>query len=217
MKRALCVRHGRCFRCGRLMRTAMHAYGVAWVAATALSLLACGGRAVDPGAAGASGGASDSDAGADAGAMSADALPGPLFPLGVYGPCATTASNGGEGLAGGTLSLTLRVVNGVLTATYSGGGPVSGALDFTVTTDTSANVAPSGQLLPGVWAYCGGGVSDSGAIASPVPAEATLSVAAGELTFDSRTLFLSIVGDVISPDAGCTAGRVAATFTCKKE
>jgi hypothetical protein len=114
--------------------------------------------------------------------------------------------------------LTLSEVGGVLTATFGDvTGGVSGVLDFSVTTDTSANLAASGQPLQGAWAYCGGGVDDAGGIADPVPSEATLNVTTGSLTYDSSTLFLSIVGEVIPPGPSCSGGQVAAAFTCGKE
>jgi hypothetical protein len=152
--------------------------------------------------------------------LSADAFPGPHFPLGTYGTCSIDAvgPGGWRSGEGNGFTLTLSQIDAELTATYDGGGS-SGSLDFTVTTATSANLAPSGQPLPGGWTFCGGGVDEAGAIADPVQAEAVLNITSGALTFNSSTLFLSIVGEIILPDGGvsCSGGQVTAAFTCNKE
>jgi hypothetical protein len=192
------------------------------VAVAAVCLLACG-AAGDPTNQGPSngnsgsgvgeGGTQCSSAGNSAGNSGSSTGGGGSLPLGVYADCSITqTSGGGSGSisgAGGTLTLTQA--GSVLTATYT--DSASGSLEFVGTTDTSASLRAPGQTFNGLQAECGGG-------GLPVPVAAGLSVSAGELTYDASTLFMSVVGTFLTPDAGVSCqiqpGSVTVTITCSK-
>ncbi len=206
-----------------MMRSVAHGWRVATalgVAVTAGSILACGastGSELGSGAGGTSG--RDSGSHTTSGTRE-DAGAEESFPLGLYDGCSLEEEPNTLGFFSGTVTLSLT--RGVLAATFGGAdgsvtSGLSGSLDFTETTGTSASLAPAGQPLPGPWAECGGGGTPGGGIADPVPCGGTLDVASGMLTYDANTLFLTMVGNVELPDGGDHfAGPLTATVTCTR-
>jgi hypothetical protein len=191
------------------------------VAATTVSLLACGGRSVldstDLGQAdaGEGTGTQSSDASLiDGGGTKGDGTGGPIFPIGVYDHCDVTTmaitlpqpGGGGGGFAQDDATITLTQTGSVITATDQPTGPrgiLAGgfALDFVATTSASAILAPSDQPF----------VQFSGVVSN---CDVT-ALSAGSLTYDASSLYLSIVGQVTNDaGAGCA---VSATFVCSKE
>jgi hypothetical protein len=186
-----------------------------------LALQACGGRAESTvpnagpsdgqtGSSGSngstgSGNGSSQDGGASSSATSDNDAGGvsatPDFPLGMYACTANaTVSNGTGGGFPGTLTITQS--GSVLTATYADtGSEFSGALEFTATTDSSANPAVPGQVFQAL-CVLGGGVD-------------TVSVTSGSLTIDGNTLFLSLVGDYEGSDS-CAGVQATISFVCSK-
>jgi len=177
---------------------------------------ACGGRVRGTAAGGSSSGEGDhpdAGSGGDAGGGWSDVL-------GVYGDCSFAQFGVGSG-SGGTLTLS-RDPSGTLVVTYAlpyDAGPAF-SLDFAATSSTSATLDPTGQPIP--WeAFCFGSnvmPSDSGLPPpDPVPTQLTLGLASGALTYDARTVYLSVVVDpAFDADVECE-GNTAGSITCSKQ
>jgi hypothetical protein len=174
---------------------------------------ACGGRLT-------SGSASDEgDAGRPTGRSGTDGSSvSSSFPLGVYGDCSYQDSGQGTfGIGGGSTmgaTLTLTQAAAELTATYS---TFHESLAFAPTTGTSAALVAPGQSLPGGWSECGGGVTDAGFPISPTAGTSTLNLTSGALTYDAKTVFLSLEGTVVDAGPDCTSGQtVSVSISCSK-
>jgi hypothetical protein len=139
---------------------------------------------------------------------------GPSFPLGVYDSCAVEtvavvlpmvgAMGGAFGRDDATITLTQT--GSVVTLTDKPAEPTSifglgFVLEFVASTNSSASLAPADQPF----AQFSGVVSGCNVTA----------VNSGALTFDAKTLYFSIVGQV-TDDAG-TGCQITATFVCSKE
>jgi hypothetical protein len=142
-----------------------------------------------------------------------DAAPGagadsaiPTFPVGVYHCTSDLAEY--HSAAGGSGTLTVTQAGAVVTTTYAGDYVAAGALQFMVTTGTSANPVASGQTF--------------GVIACAFTSTSVLgqeSVTSGSLTMDGVTLFLTIVGTLTNDNASadCPAEQTATlSLLCTK-
>jgi hypothetical protein len=119
---------------------------------------------------------------------------------------------GGGGLSGFGGYFTLTRSGSTVTVSYSGGAPDAGAgldasLQFTQTSGSSATLL-SGQQLAGVQVSCA--PSDF--------APTTVDLSSGSFTYDTGTLFLSVVGtaEPVNTTGPCSnpGGPVAFTVAC---
>jgi hypothetical protein len=107
--------------------------------------------------------------------------------------------------SGGAGTLTLNATGSSLSATYSLGTLTSGTLDFTTTSDSSANPVP-GQTIE---VACGG--IDPTTMMSP-NVQTVTQVSAGALTTDGTTLYLTFLGSV--PNGTCSGQTSSIVLQC---
>ncbi len=107
--------------------------------------------------------------------------------------------------SGGAGTLTLNADGSSLNAAYSLGTLTSGTLDFTITSDSSANPVP-GQTIE---VACGG--IDPTTMMSPNDPTVT-QVSAGALTTDGTTLYLTFLGRV--PSGTCSGQTSSIVLQC---
>jgi hypothetical protein len=158
------------------------------------ALLACGAPSAGDG----------SNRGADAGAPTTETS---RFVTGSY-DCSSTVYtyNAQDSVAAGSAgTLTLTAVGSNLDATYSGDTFASGTLDFTVTSDSSANPV-AGQTLD---VACGG-FDPTTWMSTSNPT--VTQVSAGALTTDGTTLYLAFLGTV--PSGTCSGQTSSTALQC---
>jgi hypothetical protein len=162
------------------------------------ALAACGGEALG----GSGGGTEDAHAGDAGGHTGSNADAAPIhFPVGVYS-CQSDVDVYHTGASGGG-TLTVTQSGTTVTTTYAGDYAAKGTVEFVPTSDGSANPAP-GQTFEVI------------SCAIPVPSASGLdteTVTSGSLTFESETLFLSIIGTPQN-DSACHGTSATLTLTC---
>jgi hypothetical protein len=145
------------------------------------------------------GGASSGEPGDAVGAAAAS------FPTGTFACDALVGSNGPHDqlLSEGAGTLTLSQAGANVTATFGNStGYPKGALQFVVTSPTSANPVAGSQTLS---APC---------LVSGPSATGTVNIASGSLTMTGRTLFLSFAGAF---DATCQGLRAGGSLACTRQ
>jgi hypothetical protein len=159
-----------------------------------------------------SGGSEGRDSGGSAGEDGGASATG--FRLGAYDNCFATTFLGTPG-GGGTTEhgggVTLAQSGSVLTVSYGAdGGLLDTSLEFTQSAGAAATLRP-GQQVDGIQVVC-------------APLESAPSVAplaAGSLTYNEGTLFLSVIGTAEPVDAGggCTnpGGPASLAITCSDD
>ena len=132
------------------------------------------------------------------------------FPVGTYTNCAEgffdLGSHGdldSSGFEAGA-TLTLGQSGSDLTATYVQNG-ITQKLDFSVTTSTSATLAPTGQLVHGFTGMCVVAPGDFGLYPG------VMSTSAGALAYDAGMVFITSQG-IVQVDAG-TCGTLSTPGT----
>jgi hypothetical protein len=174
----------------------------AWVlAAAGADLAACGGRtALEVGSSPPDAATDAADDGLDAGSADTSEET-PTFPVGVYS-CTSDLGTANSG-AGGTGALALTQTGAVVTASYAGDIFVSGALQFEVTTESSAEPAVPGQSLS---VLC----TEPNA---PPEDDEPLTLASASLTIDGTAVFLSFKG-TFNANGACEGVVLTGTLVC---
>jgi hypothetical protein len=164
-----------------------------------LALAACGGETLT----GNGGGVEDAGAGETGEHTNRDA--GPIhFPVGVYACQSDVQAY--HTTAGGSGTLTVTQSGATVTATYAGDYDAKGTVELVPTTDGSANPAP-GQTFE---------VFSCAITSPPTSGLDTETVTSGSLTFESDTLFLSIIG-APEDDPSCNGTATTVTLTCQNK
>lgn len=158
-------------------------------------LAACGGRTSLLDATG----AGSADSGADSGAIH--------FPVGTFTGCAEgfRADNGlflnGAGFeAGASVTLAQSAPGSALNARYVNSNGKVQSFSFAVTSETSAALAPAGQIA-GFTGYCVPGMG----VSNEVPFSGDLHAGAGALTVQAGAVFVSAAGVVKGDGSPCGA------------
>jgi hypothetical protein len=148
-------------------------------------------------------------------------VPAPAFPVGTYtcksgiatfdqvGP---TQEYGASGQAG---TLTLTQTGARVTASYTADPTISGTLDFTVTTSSSALAEPGQALLT----PCLLPVNQMGPPPADTQVPEAFAVAAGSLAMNGTTLVLSVSGAMTATGAvpsSCPGAVKMASLVCTK-
>ena len=130
---------------------------------------------------------------------------------GLYTKCAMF-SGGDVWMASGfdvPVTLTIAESDAGLTATYTYYDAGAGTLDFQATSSTTATLAPALQKV-------GTQTPEACAVGAAVTVPATLATASGAITYDSNTVFLSLLGvnsPTVAPVAPCAAGQGEGTLS----
>ncbi len=146
--------------------------------------------------------------------------PAPGLPSATYSDCTFLDSGGAEYSAASDSTVSVQVNGAGAVVTFTNGNEPTAVLQMVATSASSAVLAAPGEPFAGQWGFCGGGETDSGAIADPGPADAALSLSSATLTVNQGVLFLSLSGDVTDIDgsAGCAldarSGPLTAELVC---
>jgi hypothetical protein len=166
------------------------------------------GAASGLGSGGSSGTTSDTTSAAGSGGSSGTTSNTTSFPVGTFTSCA----EGNEGPDGsfvnedGVISgatLTVAQEGSTLTVTYVDLSGANDAFTFEPTSDTSAVLASGGATATGFTGNCVQGPGDIGIF------PATVTAAAGALTYEASTMFLALVGTIAGGD-GTPCGATSA-------
>jgi hypothetical protein len=140
------------------------------------------------------------------------------FPVGTFTHCArgiVTSDAGHFFHSSGfetDATLTLERTGGAVSATYRDIAGEDHTLDFAITGDHSATLAPSGQTFSGEMGFCVLGIGWS----HTRPFAADMMVSAGAITYDAGTVFVALEGRLEGDgvECGVVSASAAVWFAC---